>query len=90
MTTSQTVRQHRGRTYVLDTLGQGRVDPHGDPPGSGAGPWRGRFVVKGVEDGRPGVTAWHELDDEFPTADEAVAHADRVACQYIATFAEQA
>ncbi|WP_377157730.1 hypothetical protein ACFJIX_03275 [Roseateles sp. UC29_93] len=78
MTTSQTVRQHKGRTYVLDTHG----------PGSG--PWRGRFVVKGEEDGRPGVTAWHELDDEFPSADEAVEHADRVACQYIATFAEQA
>ena len=78
MTTTPSVRQHRGRTYVLDALGQG------------AGPWRGRFVVKGEEDGRPGVTAWHELEDEFPSPDEAVAHADRVACQYITTFAEQA
>lgn len=78
MPTSHIVRQHRGRSYVLDTLGQS------------SGPWRGRFVVKGDEDGRPGVTAWHELEDEFPTVDEAVAHADRVACQYIATFAEQA
>ena len=86
MTTSQTVRQHKGRTYILDTHG---TTP-GDPQGPGAGPWRGRFVVKGVDDGRPGVTAWHDLDDEFPSADEAVAHADRVACQYIATFAEQA
>lgn len=75
--TSQTVRQHKGRTYVLDALGQG------------PGPWRGRFVVKGVDDGQLG-TSWHELADEFPSADEAVDHADRVARQYIATFAEQA
>lgn len=78
MQTSPHVRQHKGRTYVLDSQGPG------------AGPWRGRFVVKGGEGDRPGVTAWHELEDEFPSPDEAVAHADRVACQYIATFAEQA
>lgn len=74
----QTVRQHKGRTYVLDVLGPL------------PGPWRGRFVVKGGEDGRPGTTAWHELHDEFPSADEAIAHADRVARQYIATFSEAA
>ncbi|OWQ90340.1 hypothetical protein CDN99_13310 [Roseateles aquatilis] len=74
----QTVRHHKGRTYVLDAFGQV------------SGPWRGRFVVKGEEDAHRGPTAWHELEDEFPSVDEAVTHADAVARQYIATFAEQA
>lgn len=78
MPTMQTVRQHKGRTYVLDALAREE------------GPWRGRFVVKGEEDGHPGATAWHELADDFPSPDAAVAHADNVARQYIATFAEQA
>ncbi|WP_423597982.1 hypothetical protein [Roseateles sp. MS654] len=78
MPTSQTVRQHMGRTYVLDALA------------ADAAQWQGRFVVKGEEDGHPGAIAWHELEDPFPSPDEAIAHADRVARQYIATFAEQA
>lgn len=44
---------------------------------------------QGVEDGQLG-TSWHDLEDEFASPDEAVDHADRVARQYIATFAEQA
>ncbi|MBO9687182.1 hypothetical protein [Roseateles chitosanitabidus] len=75
----QTVRHHLGRTYVIDATGPN------------TGPWHGRFVVKGEEDGhRPGATAWHDLSDDFASEDEAAAHADAVARQYIATFAEQA
>lgn len=75
----QILRHHLGRTYVIDASGPS------------AGPWHGRFVVKGEEDGhRPGATSWHDLSDDFASAEEATAHADAVARQYIATFAEQA
>lgn len=72
----QTVRQHRGRTYLLHSQGEG--------------PYRGGFVVKGADEELPGASAWHDLDDEFPTPEDAVQYADTVARQYIATFADQA
>ncbi|MET0208730.1 MAG: hypothetical protein ABW220_06785 [Burkholderiaceae bacterium] len=74
----QTIRQHKGRTYMLHARGEG--------------PFRGRFVVKGDDDGNPGAGAssWHDLEDEFVSAEDAVHHADAVAQQYIATFADQA
>lgn len=71
-----TVHHHLGRTYVLAARGEG--------------PFRGRFLVRGRVDGQLDAAAWHELDDEWPTADAAVDHAGLVARQYIATFAEQA
>lgn len=71
-----TVRHHLGRTYILAAQGQG--------------PFHGRFLLKGEGDGQLDSSAWHELDDDWPTADAAVDHADLVARQYIATFAQQA
>ncbi|UXH79199.1 hypothetical protein [Roseateles amylovorans] len=72
----QTLHHHLGRTYLLACFGEG--------------PFLGRFIVKGEEDGHHAVTAWHELADEWPSAEAALQHAGTVARQYIATFAQQA
>ncbi len=67
---------HLGRAYLLACCGNG--------------PFQGRFIVKGEADGLHDRTAWHELEDEWPSPEDALHHAEVVARQYIATFAAQA
>jgi hypothetical protein len=69
-------RQHKGRTYLLAARG--------------TGPFQGRFLLHGQGDSRMDASRWHELDDDFPSEEEALTHADIVARQYITTFADQA
>jgi len=71
-----TVRQHKGRTYLLAARG--------------SGPFQGRFIMRGNGEGRMDHTSWHELEDEWASEAEALDHADTVARQYITTFADQA
>ncbi len=76
MQQTATSRQHKGRTYLLAARG--------------SGPFQGRFLLRGQDDGQVDTSRWHELDDEWASEEEALHHADQVARQYITTFADQA
>lgn len=47
-------------------------------------------MLRGQGDSHMDASRWHELDDDWPSEEEALSHADKVARQYITTFADQA